>query len=272
MNGVTLAHAPNDDGRPPLPELLGELGTRAGDAGQCLRAGHTERELAGHQLALSGRRVLLGVPHGLDEPAQIVDRGRHAPLIGIATGEEQSRPIGEVAGGDVRPLDLVRHVDATIDRRELHEGRTPPPRFSALLFQDCVPDDLHRSLGESNRPSHPRLMRPPQQIEGVGEVERVSIRQCVVAAPAEREPQQETAGDAEQRPGCAAPHGFDQQAAAEDSQRGRNPRAALQFHEWLMRLAAAAAPNPLSILTTVTPDAQEFSMASSAASPPNEAP
>jgi len=39
-----------------------------------------------------------------------------------------------------------------------------------------------------------------------------------------------------------------------------------------MRLAAAAAPNPLSMLTTVTPEAQEFSMASSAASPPNEAP
>src|ERR1041384_5568453 len=39
-----------------------------------------------------------------------------------------------------------------------------------------------------------------------------------------------------------------------------------------MRLAAAAAPNPLSMLTTVTPDAQEFSVARSAASPPNEAP
>src|ERR1041385_3657359 len=39
-----------------------------------------------------------------------------------------------------------------------------------------------------------------------------------------------------------------------------------------MRLAAAAAPNPLSMLTTVTPDAQEFSMARSAASPPKEAP
>src|SRR2546427_12932796 len=39
-----------------------------------------------------------------------------------------------------------------------------------------------------------------------------------------------------------------------------------------MRLAAAAAPNPLSMLTTVTPDAQELSMPSRAASPPNEAP
>src|SRR3989442_14537785 len=39
-----------------------------------------------------------------------------------------------------------------------------------------------------------------------------------------------------------------------------------------MRLAAAAAPNPLSMLTTVTPDAQEFSIASKAARPPNEAP
>src|SRR5438034_2810599 len=39
-----------------------------------------------------------------------------------------------------------------------------------------------------------------------------------------------------------------------------------------MRLAAAAAPNPLSMFTTVTPDAHELSMASSAARPPKDAP
>ena len=43
-------------------------------------------------------------------------------------------------------------------------------------------------------------------------------------------------------------------------------------HVWQIRLAAAAAPKPLSMFTTVTPAAQEFSMPSSAASPPNEAP
>lgn len=41
---------------------------------------------------------------------------------------------------------------------------------------------------------------------------------------------------------------------------------------WLMRVAAAAAPKPLSMLTTVTPAAQLFSMESSAASPPKDAP
>ena len=41
---------------------------------------------------------------------------------------------------------------------------------------------------------------------------------------------------------------------------------------WLNRLAAAAAPNPLSMLTTVTPVAQLFSMDSSAAMPPKLAP
>jgi len=40
----------------------------------------------------------------------------------------------------------------------------------------------------------------------------------------------------------------------------------------LMRLAALAAPKPLSMFTTVTPDAHEFSIPSSAASPPNAAP
>ena len=43
-------------------------------------------------------------------------------------------------------------------------------------------------------------------------------------------------------------------------------------HARQIRLAAAAAPNPLSMFTTVTPAAQELSMPSSAASPPNEAP
>ena len=40
----------------------------------------------------------------------------------------------------------------------------------------------------------------------------------------------------------------------------------------LMRVAANAAPKPLSILTTVTPPAQELSMPSSAATPPKAAP
>src|SRR3954464_12842882 len=46
----------------------------------------------------------------------------------------------------------------------------------------------------------------------------------------------------------------------------------LDRHDRQIRLAAAAAPNPLSMLTTVTPDAQELSMARSAARPPKEAP
>ena len=44
------------------------------------------------------------------------------------------------------------------------------------------------------------------------------------------------------------------------------------FYRWLIRLATQAAPNPLSILTTVTPLAHEFSMPSSAASPSKLAP
>src|SRR5665811_220243 len=41
---------------------------------------------------------------------------------------------------------------------------------------------------------------------------------------------------------------------------------------WIIREAAYAAPNPLSILTTVTPAAQLFSIESRAASPPKFAP
>src|SRR2546428_5742590 len=58
---------------------------------------------------------------------------------------------------------------------------------------------------------------------------------------------------------------------AEDQECGGEPPPAA-VHEWLMRLAAAAAPNPLSMFTTVTPDAHELSMASSAARPPKDAP
>ena len=41
---------------------------------------------------------------------------------------------------------------------------------------------------------------------------------------------------------------------------------------WLMADAWYPAPKPLSMFTTDTPEAHEFSMASSAATPPNEAP
>ena len=44
------------------------------------------------------------------------------------------------------------------------------------------------------------------------------------------------------------------------------------FARPLIRLAAYPAPKPLLILTTVMPLAQEFSMASRAAMPPNDAP
>src|SRR5262249_5870564 len=43
-------------------------------------------------------------------------------------------------------------------------------------------------------------------------------------------------------------------------------------HIWLMSDATVAAPNPLSILTTETPEAQLFSIPKSAATPPKLAP
>src|SRR6185295_12202482 len=46
----------------------------------------------------------------------------------------------------------------------------------------------------------------------------------------------------------------------------------LERHARQIRLAAAAAPKPLSMFTTVTPAAQELSIPRSAASPPKEAP
>ena len=55
---------------------------------------------------------------------------------------------------------------------------------------------------------------------------------------------------------------------------GRAPARDLRHQRgrWLMRVAAAAAPKPLSMFTTTTPAAQEFSIASSAARPPKLAP
>ena len=57
---------------------------------------------------------------------------------------------------------------------------------------------------------------------------------------------------------------------AETGRGGLRRRTATQT--WFMRDAATAAPNPLSMLTTVTPAAQLFSIVSSARHPPKDAP
>ena len=49
-------------------------------------------------------------------------------------------------------------------------------------------------------------------------------------------------------------------------------RVSSRFCIWLMRLARKPAPKPLSMFTTDTPLAHELSIASSAATPPNDAP
>src|SRR6267378_288215 len=92
----------------------------------------------------------------------------------------------------------------------------------------------------------------------------------------ERCPSQPPCGDqraqrGRYRPPAAFHDGDQHDDEAEHEERVPDPLAP-PGHVWLMRLAAAAAPNPLSILTTVTPEAQELSMPSRAASPPNDAP
>ena len=49
-------------------------------------------------------------------------------------------------------------------------------------------------------------------------------------------------------------------------------RSSYEIRACVMRDAATAAPNPLSMLTTVTPEAQLLSAASNAATPPKLAP
>ena len=53
---------------------------------------------------------------------------------------------------------------------------------------------------------------------------------------------------------------------------GVNPERDAHAGRLSIRATAAAAPNPLSMLTTVTPGAQALSMVSRAAIPPNDAP
>src|SRR5262249_16759013 len=52
----------------------------------------------------------------------------------------------------------------------------------------------------------------------------------------------------------------------------RLPDGARRVYRWLIRLAMNAAPKPLSMFTTETPDAQLLSMPRSAARPPKLAP
>src|SRR5437879_7259290 len=126
-----------------------------------------------------------------------------------------------------------------------------------------------------------RAVRASQQIECVREIggmNRGEPGSPPSAAPetddrVNREPERhERGGDGREHRGPAAQvDGDDNGDEAEHAEAAPDPDAA-GGHVWLMRLAAAAAPNPLSMLTTVTPEAQEFSIASSAASPPNDAP
>src|SRR5204862_5007137 len=72
-------------------------------------------------------------------------------------------------------------------------------------------------------------------------------------------------------PAVRLPHGRDDGGQSQEGEAAPDPDSP-RLHERLMRLAAAAAPNPLSMFTTVIPDAQEFSIPSSAAIPPKDAP
>src|SRR5439155_458771 len=74
-----------------------------------------------------------------------------------------------------------------------------------------------------------------------------------------------------QRPAVRLLDGRDDGGQSQEGEAAPDPDSP-RLHERLMRLAAAAAPNPLSMFTTVIPDAQEFSIPSSAAIPPKDAP
>src|SRR5438876_10511700 len=75
----------------------------------------------------------------------------------------------------------------------------------------------------------------------------------------------------EQRPRPAQPDAGDDSGEAQHAEAARQPHRPAA-HVWLMQLAAAAAPNAVAIFTNVTPLAQHFSIASSAAEPPNDPP
>src|SRR3989441_11346330 len=114
-----------------------------------------------------------------------------------------------------------------------------------------------------------------QGIDGVREVDRAGTGPPRMPPDERREGEtareRGASGGREQRPAATPSDRQGDGGEAEDPECGGEPPPAA-VHEWLMRLAAAAAPNPLSMFTTVTPEAQELSMASSAASPPKEAP
>ena len=71
---------------------------------------------------------------------------------------------------------------------------------------------------------------------------------------------------------CGMPDEPEQSAGEHVAGRAHRAVEVEGLHEWFMREARTAAPNPLSMLTTPTPAAQELSIARSAATPLNDAP
>jgi len=129
---------------------------------------------------------------------------------------------------------------------------------------------------EPDDPTGARAVRAAQQVDGVLEVGRAgggTLGEPDAHQRGERQPGggQKSPDRREQGPETRLQHAPHDGGEAEHGESAPGPDAG-PCHEWLMRLAAAAAPNPLSMLTTVTPAAQELSMPSSAATPPNEAP
>ncbi len=135
---------------------------------------------------------------------------------------------------------------------------------------------LDLAVLEPHRPAAYRAVRATQQVQGVAQVR--GREQTVPGAPGtdggkegDAQRKHHAAAGSQDGPRPAQPYTGDDSGEAQHAKPARQPHRPAA-HVWLMRLAAAAAPNPLSMFTTVTPLAQELSMASSAAKPPNDAP
>jgi hypothetical protein len=250
---ASRARTVDNDGSAALRELLGELDARAGNASKRLRAGHAQRELARQQLALTRRRLLVGQAHRLDEVAQIIDGGGHASLIGIRPQQQRCRM------GNRPPRRASSTSCATCTRLstdESHERGIASPQACPHLR---APSPTPPPGFESDR--HPSsIMRASQQIHGMWKVERFGAV-AFPSRPAEREAEQEAAGDAEQRPRRPAPHGFGEEVTEASERECPRPQVSSMADD-------GGGAELLSILT-MQPDVYS---AESNAPAPNEAP
>ena len=173
----------------------------------------------------------------------------------------------------------ARRPRGSARRRATCRARPPRPRPAARTWRARAPHRLRRGPRRASRSRTSRQVRWVRAVGDLARGSRVAAKPCrdtvsgVSATCSGATAATASASTSSGTPApTSAPSSMSPLAPEEASTQPitRRPRAGAALRA--TRAANTPAPNPLSMLTTVTPGAHELSIASSAASPPNDAP